>query len=100
MCNKSVWRKVVLGAPTLMLVLVATAFTWDFGYSSVKGMADMFGDARGNSMSPVRPAPYSYRPPSSLNRSVNVAHLVSYSVAASLLVASTGFATRMMRDEK
>jgi hypothetical protein len=98
MFKKSVWRRVVLGVPTVMLVVIATAFTWDFASTSVKGVAGVFTDARGNSIQ-SRSYP-SYRPPSSYNKSLNVAHLVSYSVAASLLVASTGFATRMMRDEK
>jgi len=98
MCKKSVWRRVVLAVPTVMLVIIGTAFTWEYASTTVKRVAGVFTDARGNGL-PVRTQPY-YRQPSSYNKSLDVAHLVSYSVAASLLVASTGFATRMMRDEK
>ena len=91
MNKKSVWRKIVLGIPTVMLVVIATAFTWDFASTSINAF----------STPQVKPrsAGY-YSPQGSYNKSLNVAHLVSYSVAASLLVASTGLATRMMRDEK
>jgi hypothetical protein len=98
MNRKSVLRRVVLAVPTVMLVIIGTAFTWDFASTSVKSVAGVFTDARGNGL-PTRTAPY-YRGANTYNKSLNVAHLVSYSVAASLLVASTGFATRMMRDEK
>lgn len=98
MSKKSVWRRVVLCVPTVMLVVIATAFTWDFASTSINNVADVFSDPQGNNP-PSRSTQY-YPPQSSYNKSLNVAHLVSYSVAASLLVASTGFATRMMRDEK
>ena len=90
------WKRIVLGVPTVMLVVIATAFTWDFASTSVSGIAGKFSDARGNNLT----SRGTYYRTTNYNKSLNVAHLVSYSVAASLLVASTGFATRMMRDEK
>ena len=91
MNKKSVWRKIVLGIPTVMLVVIATAFTWDFASTSINAFSTPQVKSRS--------AGY-YSPQGNYNKSLNVAHLVSYSVAASLLVASTGLATRMMRDEK
>jgi hypothetical protein len=89
---KCCWiRRILVGIPTVMLLCIAGLFCCELASVGYSNVAKVFmKDARGN----VGRGLYNSYASSPVSKSLNVAHFVSYSVAASLLVASTGFACK------
>ena len=82
---KCCWiRRILIGVPVVMLLAIYTLFCCEFVSVGFKSVSKLL----------VKPSPMAQRGFYPAEKSLNVAHFVSYSVAASLLVASTGFACK------